>query len=818
MASSGGGDSSCGYLIFCLVDAVTERAKGSLEARFECVCEGVTLDRWIPLNGTRYHFEQRLVPEVEDVAANSKPRLRVLSKYVPGPVAVLESELDRTFHCQDFLILALQSLSATAVGPGTGTSGGGGRGLGTASELDLDMQPEQFGTSTCTSNGAGEGKISMHPMALERVALSTKTNAASVTSSPSLASSTCGAQAVRFGTVAGGPPGSATVPTGAPFLFVSDAGNSSGMSGVFRSHKEFEDACWERIRPYHQIIDLLESRVETSAFEREDVEIYKKAAAALRVQSVGLQEKFREATTHFERRVAEYAKTVEMKTAEVNSLRGQLHEVRASRDAALDEMTMHKNSLAMDETEKVEQAVLLKQVKSLESLLKEKKDFFQNLEVRRAEEKQTYRENEEKLRDQLDGLSAELERVEAEKARTALRLQENLNLTLMTLESENRELRSSKTLLADLRSQVSRQEEQLRTRSQQLEDIRYNFELQQKQEVEQQQRLIHEKQEAVEELRKYQRGGQGGAYNSKPPSPSDILSSSAGAGASGAGRNNPHDASLATHNLRSLEQEISMQTAQRVELEQRLKLAVDAEKHKEQIEKFCKDLEERVAVLVREKEAQEASFAEHLSNEKARVELLEKDNTDLKGLLQEIQPEFHKAQTELEKARFQVKDAEARALINEEQQRLAAKVKEELVDLEQECVALRKSHDHLQHEYVERSSRLWDDYQNCPPSQYLHSLPNSTNHMQLPDNKDNYRYIPARGDSIDKALAQLINKVRPPVPFYRLSQGIYLYGSKKVLVKLTKQNKLIFRVGGGYCSFHEFLEQFEGGGNSAIVD
>lgn len=47
----------------------------------------------------------------------------------------------------------------------------------------------------------------------------------------------------------------------------------------------------------------------------------------MRVQSVGLQEKFREATTHFERRVAEYAKTVEMKTAEVNSLRGQLHEV-----------------------------------------------------------------------------------------------------------------------------------------------------------------------------------------------------------------------------------------------------------------------------------------------------------------------------------------------------------------------------------------------------------------------------------------------------------------------------------------------------------
>ena len=73
-----------------------------------------------------------------------------------------------------------------------------------------------------------------------------------------------------------------------------------------------------------------------------------------------------------------------------------------------------------------------------------------------------------------------------------------------------------------------------------------------------------------------------------------------------------------------------------------------------------------------------------------------------------------------------------------------------------------------------------------------------------------YRYNPVKNDAVDRILAELIDLHRPLVPFYRLSAGIYLYGSRKVLVKLGGGggNKLIFRVGGGYCSFEEFIAQF----------
>ena len=73
-----------------------------------------------------------------------------------------------------------------------------------------------------------------------------------------------------------------------------------------------------------------------------------------------------------------------------------------------------------------------------------------------------------------------------------------------------------------------------------------------------------------------------------------------------------------------------------------------------------------------------------------------------------------------------------------------------------------------------------------------------------------YRYNPAPNDEVDALLSELVDAHRPLVPFHRLSAGIYLYGSRKVLVKMAKGNRLIFRVGGGYCSFEEFIAQFTG--------
>jgi hypothetical protein len=70
-------------------------------------------------------------------------------------------------------------------------------------------------------------------------------------------------------------------------------------------------------------------------------------------------------------------------------------------------------------------------------------------------------------------------------------------------------------------------------------------------------------------------------------------------------------------------------------------------------------------------------------------------------------------------------------------------------------------------------------------------------------------YIPVKGDSTDLKLAEYINnfpdRSRLKIMFMRESDGVYLFGSKKVCVKVDK-GKIIIRVGGGFLSIDEFLD------------
>ena len=72
-------------------------------------------------------------------------------------------------------------------------------------------------------------------------------------------------------------------------------------------------------------------------------------------------------------------------------------------------------------------------------------------------------------------------------------------------------------------------------------------------------------------------------------------------------------------------------------------------------------------------------------------------------------------------------------------------------------------------------------------------------------------YIPVREDVIDKRLAEYINnypeRSKLKIMFMRESEGVYQFGSKKVAVKVEKDNIKI-RVGGGYLSIDEFLDQY----------
>lgn len=70
-------------------------------------------------------------------------------------------------------------------------------------------------------------------------------------------------------------------------------------------------------------------------------------------------------------------------------------------------------------------------------------------------------------------------------------------------------------------------------------------------------------------------------------------------------------------------------------------------------------------------------------------------------------------------------------------------------------------------------------------------------------------YIPVKGDYIDMRLADFINnypdRQRLRIMFQRESEGVYLYGTKRVNVRVDNNN-INVRVGGGYLSVEEFIE------------
>jgi len=72
-------------------------------------------------------------------------------------------------------------------------------------------------------------------------------------------------------------------------------------------------------------------------------------------------------------------------------------------------------------------------------------------------------------------------------------------------------------------------------------------------------------------------------------------------------------------------------------------------------------------------------------------------------------------------------------------------------------------------------------------------------------------YYPVKSDEIDCQLADYLNnypdRSKLLVMFVRESPGVYLFGTKKVFVKVYN-NRIMVRVGGGYLSIDEFLEQY----------
>lgn len=72
-------------------------------------------------------------------------------------------------------------------------------------------------------------------------------------------------------------------------------------------------------------------------------------------------------------------------------------------------------------------------------------------------------------------------------------------------------------------------------------------------------------------------------------------------------------------------------------------------------------------------------------------------------------------------------------------------------------------------------------------------------------------YIPIKDDPLDFKLAEYINncpdRSKLKIMFMRESSGVYEFGKKRVAVKVEKDNIKV-RVGGGFLSIDEFIDQY----------
>lgn len=60
---------------------------------------------------------------------------------------------------------------------------------------------------------------------------------------------------------------------------------------------------------------------------------------------------------------------------------------------------------------------------------------------------------------------------------------------------------------------------------------------------------------------------------------------------------------------------------------------------------------------------------------------------------------------------------------------------------------------------------------------------------------------------VDEAFAQHLNKANLTIEVQRVSEGKYQFGERNILAKIIN-GRLVIRVGGGYMSAAEFIQQY----------
>jgi len=64
-----------------------------------------------------------------------------------------------------------------------------------------------------------------------------------------------------------------------------------------------------------------------------------------------------------------------------------------------------------------------------------------------------------------------------------------------------------------------------------------------------------------------------------------------------------------------------------------------------------------------------------------------------------------------------------------------------------------------------------------------------------------------KGDKVDELWCWHLNKAQIDIDVKRLGPGKYMFGTRSIMCKIIN-GKLVVRVGGGYMSADEFIEQY----------
>jgi chromosome segregation ATPase len=256
------------------------------------------------------------------------------------------------------------------------------------------------------------------------------------------------------------------------------------------------------------------------------------------------------------------------------------------------------------------------------------------------------------------------------------------------------------------------------------------------------------------------------------------------------------------------------------DLENRLLILNEIKKQRDQLIRNLKEFEESRDKLHRDIQQLKTEFEElrrqdqeHFSqihDEKNKVEETLKSRetriTELETQIYEINTTVHKLRQDIDSSEAEcnrLKDVETHLSkakeVHEEYVQDRAHLRQELtkasdfmVDLEEKCHKANATSVTLLNK-VKESEKEVDILKD-----YIYELKSRV-----------AIYIPVREDPIDKKLAEYINnypdRSKLKIMFMRESSGIYQFGSRKIYVRVEK-DRIIIRVGGGYLTIDEFLD------------